>query len=140
MLLDRQRRLIAPLFIHRLVDGRSPQNTPAITLCRVKRHLISTTSQQHGSHAETKPAPAFYTHHQNTRLAKATHGHKLYSKVLAIEPNRLLRNLAGFAIGAAEIWTMFKIFYISEALRHRPGQYAYLAYLQQTWHRVFCKN
>jgi len=44
-------------------------------------------------------------------------GPKLYSKVLAIEPNRLLRNLAGFAIGAAEIWTMFKIFYISEALR-----------------------
>jgi hypothetical protein len=25
------------------------------TNCRVKRHLISTSSQQHGSHAETKP-------------------------------------------------------------------------------------
>ena len=56
---------------------------------------------------------------------KLRQGHKLYSKVLTIEPNRLLRNLAGFAIAAAEIWTMFKIFYISEALRHRPIQYAY---------------
>ena len=77
---------------------------------------------------------------ENTNSSKPNQGPKLYSKVLAIEPNRLLRNLAGFAIGAAEIWTMFKIFYISEALRHRPSQYAYLAYLQQTWHRVFCKN
>jgi len=46
---------------------------------------------------------------ENTNSSKPTQGPKLYSKVLTIEPNRLLRNLAGFAIGAAEIWTMFKI-------------------------------
>jgi len=29
--------------------------------CRVKRHLISTTSQVHGIHAETKPDRTIYT-------------------------------------------------------------------------------
>jgi hypothetical protein len=60
------------------------------TNCRVKRHLISTSTQSHEASTETKPAPAFYTHHPNTRLAKPNQGHKIYSKVLAIEPNRLL--------------------------------------------------
>jgi len=60
------------------------------TNCRVKRHLITTTSRQHGSPAETKPDSAIPTHHPNTTEAKATQGQKLYSKVLAIEPNRLL--------------------------------------------------
>jgi hypothetical protein len=32
---------------------------------------------------------------------------KLDSKVLAIEPNRLLKNLAGSAIGVAQIWMLF---------------------------------
>jgi len=39
------------------------------TNCRVKRHWISTTSQEHGRPAEIKPAPAFYTHHPNTTEA-----------------------------------------------------------------------
>ena len=62
------------------------------TNCRVKRHLMSTTNHLHGSTAKTKPAPAFYTHRPNTRLAKPNQGPKLYSKVLAIEPNRLHNN------------------------------------------------
>jgi len=60
-----------------------------VTNCRVTRHLISTPNHEHGSHAETKPAPAFYTHHPNTTEAKANQGPKLYSKVPTIEPNRL---------------------------------------------------
>jgi hypothetical protein len=63
---------------------------PSTTRCRVKRHWISTSIHKHGSNAEVEPAPAFYTHHPNTTEAKATQGHKLYSKVLTIEPNRLL--------------------------------------------------
>jgi hypothetical protein len=37
--------------------------------CRVKRHLISTSTQSHEASTETKPAPAFYTHHPNTTEA-----------------------------------------------------------------------
>jgi len=61
-----------------------------ITNSRVKRHLISTSIHEHGQPAETKPATAIHTHRPNTTEAKANQGHKLYSKVLAIEPNRLL--------------------------------------------------
>jgi hypothetical protein len=59
--------------------------------CRVKRHLISTSTQKHGSPAETKPDAAIPTHHPNTTEAKPNEGPKLDSKVLAIEPNRLLK-------------------------------------------------
>ena len=58
--------------------------------CRVKRHLPTTRSRQLGSPAEIRPATAIHTHHPNTREAKPNSGPKLYSKVLAIEPNRLL--------------------------------------------------
>jgi hypothetical protein len=50
--------------------------------------------QQHGSPAETKPANVIFTHHPNTTEAKANQGPKLYSKVLTIEPNRLLKKSA----------------------------------------------
>ena len=46
---------------------------------------------QHGSPAEAEPAPAFYTHHPNTTETTQNQGPKLYSKVLTIEPNRLLK-------------------------------------------------
>ena len=62
---------------------------PTFTNCRVTRHLISTRSQLHGSPAETKPDTAIHTHRPNTREAKSIQGHKLYSKVLTIEPHRL---------------------------------------------------
>jgi hypothetical protein len=41
---------------------------------------------------------------ENTNSSKPIQGPKLDSKVLAIEPNRLLRNLAGSAIEVAQIW------------------------------------
>jgi hypothetical protein len=62
-----------------------------ITNCRVKRHLISTSSQQHGTPAEIRPATAIHTHHPNTTETTQNQGPKLYSKVLTIEPNRLLK-------------------------------------------------
>ena len=40
--------LTVPLFCHRLVTGRSPQNTTVTTNCRVTRHLQTTTSYEHG--------------------------------------------------------------------------------------------
>jgi len=46
---------------------------------------------------------------ENTNSLKTNSGHKLYSKVLAIEPNRLLKNLAGSAIGVAQIWMAINI-------------------------------
>ena len=58
--------------------------------CRVKRHLITTSTQTHGRPAETKPDTAIHTHHPNTRPANKTQGPKLYLKVLTIEPNHLL--------------------------------------------------
>jgi hypothetical protein len=85
-----QRLLIAPLFVHRPVTRRLINLYPP-TLCRLKRHWISTSNQKHGRPAETKAALAFYTHHPNTTEAKANQGHKLYSKVLTIEPKRLLK-------------------------------------------------
>ena len=53
---------------------------------------LSKRSHKHGRPAKTKPNSKIFTHHPNTRLAKPTQGPKLYSKVLTIEPNRLLRN------------------------------------------------
>jgi hypothetical protein len=48
---------------------------------------------------------------EKSELQSNWQGPKLYSKVLTIEPNRLLRNLAGFAIGVAQIWMqiLFKV-------------------------------
>ena len=57
--------------------------------CRLKRHLVTTSSRQHGSPAELKLKTAIPTHHPNTTEAKANQGPKLYSKVLTIELNRL---------------------------------------------------
>ena len=43
----------------------------------------------HGRPAEAEPDTAIHTHRPNTRQAKPNwQGPKLYSKVLAIEPNR----------------------------------------------------
>jgi hypothetical protein len=48
---------------------------------------------------------------EKSELQSNWQGPKHYSKVLTIEPNRLLRNLAGFAIGVAQIWMqiLFKV-------------------------------
>jgi len=62
------------------------------TNCRVTRHRISTRTLKHGRAAEIKLKTAIPTHHPKTQLAKANQGPKLYSKVLAIEPNRLHKN------------------------------------------------
>ena len=56
MLLDGQRRLIAPLS-HRPVTGRSP--TP--TLCREKRHQMTTRTHLHGRPAEAEPESTIHT-------------------------------------------------------------------------------
>ena len=53
---------------------------------------MSTSNHLHGKPAEIKPAHAIHTHHPNTREANPIQAHKLYSKVLTIEPNRLLNN------------------------------------------------
>jgi hypothetical protein len=50
---------------------------------------MTTPNQQQEDSTETRPAPAFYTHHSNTTEAKENQDPKLYSKVLTIEPNRL---------------------------------------------------
>jgi hypothetical protein len=56
------------------------------TICRVTRHRISTSIHEHGTPVETKPALVICAQ----EAFQANQGHKLYSKVLAIEPNRLL--------------------------------------------------
>jgi hypothetical protein len=55
--------------------------------CRLKRHLISTTSRQHNSPTILKPANVICAQY----AFQAENGPKLYSKVLTIEPNRLLK-------------------------------------------------
>jgi hypothetical protein len=49
------------------------------TNCRVKRHLISTTSHEHGSPAETKPDRTICA--QGTKMGYILQDPKLYSKV-----------------------------------------------------------
>jgi hypothetical protein len=71
---------------------------------RVKRHLIATRSHEHGPHAESNLEQRFLHSREKSDLQSKTQGPKLDSKVLAIEPNRLLRNLAGSAIEVAQIW------------------------------------
>jgi hypothetical protein len=56
--------------------------------------LQTTSNQKHETSSEIKPDTAIPTHHPNTTEAKVNQGHKLYSKVLTIEPNRLLQSLA----------------------------------------------
>jgi len=58
---QKQMRFDALLFLHRPVTRRlinlfTPYN------CRVTRHLISTTSRQHGGPAETEPALTIHQH------------------------------------------------------------------------------
>jgi hypothetical protein len=75
-----QRRLIAPLFVHRPVTRRLINLYPP-TNCRVKRHFETPPTHKHGRPAETKPDKAIRTYHANTREAKPIQGPKLYSKV-----------------------------------------------------------
>mgnify|MGYP000029120280 CR=1 FL=1 len=64
--------------------------------CRVKRHLPTAISQQHGSPAEAEPALVICAQ----EAFQAIQGPKLYSKVLAIEPNRLLSKCSELNNGA----------------------------------------
>jgi len=70
-----------------------------------------TTPHKHGSQAESNLEQRFLRSREKSELQSNWQGPKLYSKVLAIEPNRLLRNLAGFAIGVAQCWMqiLFKV-------------------------------
>ena len=60
---------LGPMFILEWISANNIE-TPITTNCRVTRHLISTTSRQHGSPAETKPSLTICSHHPNTRQAK----------------------------------------------------------------------
>ena len=62
----------------------------------VKRHLISTSIHKHGQPAENKPANVICAQ----EAFQSENGDKLYSKVLTIEPNRLLRKCSWLNIGA----------------------------------------
>jgi hypothetical protein len=66
-------------------------SNPPLTLVtrRVKRHLISTSNHLHGRPAETRPALVICL------LNWGNASPKLYSKVLAIEPNRLVKKCWG---------------------------------------------
>ena len=55
--------------------------------CRVKRHRMTTSNQKHGRPAETRPANVICAQ----EAFQAKNGHKLYSKVLTIRTNRLLK-------------------------------------------------
>ena len=70
-----------------LEDSKLHSKAPSTTYYRVKQYLMTNPCRQHGSPAETKYAPAFYTHRPKPRAAKPNQGQKLYSKVLTIEPN-----------------------------------------------------
>ena len=62
----------------------------AIRIVINERHRMTSSPQKHGRPAETEPANVIPTHRPITRQAKPIQGPKLYSKVLTIEPNRLL--------------------------------------------------
>jgi hypothetical protein len=55
----------------------------------VKR-FFTTSTHEHGSYAESNLEQRFLRSHYKGKLQSQTQGPKLYSKVLAIEPNRLL--------------------------------------------------
>ena len=61
-----------------------------VTLCRVKRHRITTPTQKQVSHAESNLEQRFLRSREKSELQSNWQGPKLYSKVLTIEPNRLL--------------------------------------------------
>jgi hypothetical protein len=90
----------APFFAYYFFGSACKIEATPHTNCRVKRHLQTISIHEHGSHTETKPDSTILTHHPNTLLAKASQGHKLYSKVLTIEPNRLLSKYSLFDKGA----------------------------------------
>ena len=66
----------------------------------VKRHLISTTNHKHSSHAESNLEQRFLRSREKSDLQSNWQGPKLYSKVLTIEPNRLLIKYFLFDKGA----------------------------------------
>jgi len=79
------------------LKGQQPLTT---TNRHVKRHLMSASTHEHGSHAEIKLGTTICAHRPNTRLANSNQGPKLYSKVLTIEPNRLLGKCSELNKGA----------------------------------------
>ena len=60
------------------------------TNCRDNRHLISTRTHKHSLHAESNLEQRFLRSREKSEPQSKTQGPKLHSKVLAIEPNRLL--------------------------------------------------
>ena len=60
------------------------------TNCRVKRHLISKSSRQHGQHAEIKSDRTILT--QGVKMGGIFLDLKLYSKVLRICERSLIQN------------------------------------------------
>ena len=71
-----------------------------VTNCRVKRHLLSTPTHKHSRHAELNLEQRFLRSREKSELQSNWQGHKLYSKVLTIEPNRLLIKYFLFDKGA----------------------------------------
>jgi len=59
-----------------------------LTNCRLKRHLLSTSTHKHGSPAETKPDRTIRT--QGVKMFYILLDPKLYSKVLRIWHQSLL--------------------------------------------------
>jgi len=57
-----------------------------------------TTPQKHGSNAESNLEQRFLRSHYKSELQSQTQSHKLYSKVLTIEPNRLVKKMLGNAV------------------------------------------
>ena len=51
--------------------GVCPLKGQPHTNCRVKRHLTTTPTHEHGRPAETRPANVIHTHRQNTRQANS---------------------------------------------------------------------
>ena len=64
--------------------------------CRVTPHLPATSIHEPGSPAENKPANVICAQ----EAFQAENGHKLHSKVLTIEPNRLLSKCSELNKGA----------------------------------------
>ena len=62
------------------------------TNCLVTRHLMTTTPHKHSLHAESNLEQRFLRSREKSDIQPNRQGHKLYSKVLTFEPNRLLKN------------------------------------------------
>jgi hypothetical protein len=54
---------------------------------------MTTTPHKHSLHAESNLEQRFLRSREKSELQSQTQSHKLYSKVLTIEPNRLLKIL-----------------------------------------------